>query len=164
MLTPFRRLAALLSRPGDDAPVERQFGAIPYALVRGQVAFLLITSRRSGRWIFPKGAVIEGLSPRALAAREALQEAGVVGTVEADCIGSYRDWKTRNLMRHPIEVFLFPMRVEQQLDAWQEAGQRYRHWAILPEARRLLENPSLVEMIAKIDERVRAAASQSPVA
>ncbi len=36
-----------------------QFGAIPYTVVRGQAVFLIITSRRSGRWIFPKGAPIE---------------------------------------------------------------------------------------------------------
>mgnify|MGYP006210881215 CR=1 FL=1 len=47
---------------------------------------------------------------------------------------------------------------------WREAGQRYRHWAILPEAKRLLTNPGLVEMIARVERRVRPAAPQSRVA
>ncbi|MGE0255916.1 MAG: NUDIX hydrolase [Alphaproteobacteria bacterium] len=144
--------------------VERQVGAIPYAVVQDRAAFLLITSRRTGRWIFPKGAVTDGFTERELAAREAFEEAGVVGTVEPDVAGAYRDWKTRNLMRYPIEVALYPLRVEQQLETWREAGQRYRHWAIFPEARKLLTNPGLVEMIARIDRRVRAGGPQSPVA
>jgi len=49
-----------------DAP--RQSGAIPYKIVEGQVVFLIVTSRRTGRWIFPKGAPIEGLAPREVAA------------------------------------------------------------------------------------------------
>ncbi len=139
-------------RPGSVAP-ERQAGAIPYALVEGRVAFLLITSRRTGRWIFPKGALMPGLSLPDVAAREAREEAGVSGAVETASIGSYRDWKTKNLRRMPIEVAMFPLRVDEQHEEWREAGQRHRHWAILAEARRLLGNPQLVDMIAEIDRR-----------
>jgi 8-oxo-dGTP pyrophosphatase MutT (NUDIX family) len=63
-------------------------------VVEGQVAFLLITSRRSGRWIFPKGAPIEGLAPWQVAAHEALEEAGVEGDVDTRALGSYRTMKT----------------------------------------------------------------------
>lgn len=150
------RLTSVLPWGAGAETVEPQFGAIPYRPVDGHVAFLLITSRRSGRWIFPKGTMSEGLSGWEQAAHEAKEEAGVVGTVVPDCVGSYRDWKTRNLRRFPIEVFMYPLRVEQQLDEWREADQRYRHWAIFPEARRLLTNSGLVEMIAKIEQKVRA--------
>lgn len=156
MPTVLERLQDMMLRRDHRAqPAERQFGAIPYMPVGDRVAFLLITSRRTGRWIFPKGASMKGMTDWDVAAEEARQEAGVVGRVDSTPTGSYRDWKTRGLRRVPIEVFMFPLRVEQQLESWPESEQRYRHWAIFPEARRLLAHPGLVEMIARIDESVR---------
>ena len=46
----------------------RQVGALPYALVDGRLSVLLITARRSGRWIFPKGAIEPNMSASASAA------------------------------------------------------------------------------------------------
>lgn len=41
---------------------------------------LLVTSRKRRRWILPKGKVAAGMLPHRSAAREAMEEAGVVGT------------------------------------------------------------------------------------
>lgn len=141
-----------------------QAGAIPYALADGQVVFLLITSRRSGRWIFPKGAPIEGLAPWDVAAHEAFEEAGVEGEVDARPIGSYRTMKTLAIRRAVIEVDMYPLRVTRQLDDWPEKGRRHRHWAILAEAKRLLSNPKLADLAARLSQRVlaEAAARQAP--
>jgi 8-oxo-dGTP pyrophosphatase MutT (NUDIX family) len=130
-----------------------QAGAIPYTVVQDQTVFLLITSRRTGRWIFPKGALDEGETPWELAAEEAFEEAGVRGTIEQTPIGSYRTMKTLSLSRQPIIVDLYPLRVEHQFDNWPEKGQRHRHWAILPEAKRLLSNARLAELAAAIARR-----------
>jgi 8-oxo-dGTP pyrophosphatase MutT (NUDIX family) len=142
------RLVLLAS--GDSAG--RQAGAIPYAIVQGQVVFLLITSRRSGRWIFPKGELVEGMTPWALAAHEAFEEAGVKGEIDTKPIGSYRTMKTFSLRRQPIAVDLYPLRVEEQLEEWPEKGQRHRHWAILPEAKRLLSEAKLAEMATRLSQ------------
>jgi predicted NUDIX family NTP pyrophosphohydrolase len=124
--------------------------------VEGQVVFLLITSRRSGRWIFPKGAPIEGLAPWQVAAHEALEEAGVEGDVDTRALGSYRTMKTLALRRAVIEVDMFPLRLTRLLDDWPEKSNRHRHWAILPEARRLLSEPRLAELAALLSRRVLA--------
>jgi len=142
------RLVLLAS--GDSAG--SQAGAIPYAIVQGQVVFLLIMSRRSGRWIFPKGELIEGMTPWALAAHEAFEEAGVKGEIDTKPIGSYRTMKTFSLRRQPIAVDLYPLRVEEQLEEWPEKGQRHRHWAILPEAKRLLSEAKLAEMATRLSQ------------
>jgi len=42
---------------------------------------MLITSRDTRRWVIPKGWPKKGTSPRHSAAREAFEEAGVVGAV-----------------------------------------------------------------------------------
>jgi 8-oxo-dGTP pyrophosphatase MutT (NUDIX family) len=154
MLQKFRDRLLLLA--SSDSAV-RQAGAIPYTIVQGQVVFLLITSRRSGRWIFPKGELIEGMTPWALAAHEAFEEAGVTGEVDTKPVGSYRTMKTLSIRRQPIVVDLYPLRVEEQLAEWPEKGQRHRHWAILPEAKRLLSEAKLAEMAARLSRSLTPA-------
>src|SRR5690606_28829887 len=66
-----------------------QFGALPYTIVDGQLVVLLITSRGRGKWIFPKGGQVDGMTPWETAAHEAWEEAGVSGEIEQEPIGSY---------------------------------------------------------------------------
>ena len=84
-----------LQRQPSDVAAEPQAGVIPYAGVQDQVSYLLITSRGTGKWIFPKGAVPSGVDPRHIAAAEAREEAGIIGLVEDHWLGSYRDTKKR---------------------------------------------------------------------
>ena len=62
-------------------------------MVGNQPVFLLITSRRTGCWIFPKGSLMEGLAPWESAAQEAFEEAGVEGHVDPAPLGTYRTLK-----------------------------------------------------------------------
>lgn len=153
-MTPTQRLGrwigARLGR-GRIEPVP-QAGAIPYRVEKGTPVFLLITSRGTGRWIFPKGALIDGYELWQVAAREAFEEAGVEGDVETVPVGSYRGLKG-SIRTAPIEVQMFPLRVGRQLDDWPEKETRHRHWATLPEARRLLSEPALVEMVTLVHAR-----------
>lgn len=131
-----------------DAPVkERQAGAIPYTLIDDQIVFLLITSRRTGRWIFPKGSLAGADTEWEQAAKEAYEEAGVRGRVERQSVGSFLAWKTRGLRRFAIEVEMYPLKVEIQLEKWPEMKARHRHWATLQETKRLLDDKSLVALV-----------------
>ena len=58
-----------------------QYAALPYRETASGLEFLLITTRRTRRWIVPKGWPMDGHAPHAAAAREALEEAGVSGDV-----------------------------------------------------------------------------------
>jgi 8-oxo-dGTP pyrophosphatase MutT (NUDIX family) len=49
----------------------------------------LVTTRRTKRWIIPKGWPIKGLKPSKTAAREAFEEAGVSGRVGAKPLGVF---------------------------------------------------------------------------
>ena len=51
---------------------------------------LLITSRETRRWVLPKGWPRPGTPPHRQAAREALEEAGVIGRVGRTPIGYYQ--------------------------------------------------------------------------
>lgn len=151
-----RRMGDWLTLRGGGPAAARQAGAIPYTLVEGQPVFLIITSRGTGRWIFPKGSTIDGLTPWQAAAHEAYEEAGVEGDVEIEPIGVYRTVKRSGLSRAVIEVDLYPLRVFRQLDEWPERDQRHRHWVILPDARRLLSDPQLADLTAILARRLTA--------
>ena len=66
-----------------------QFGALCYRVEQGVVQILLITSRRTKRWILPKGWPEDGLTPAQAAANEAREEAGVTGKIKQRPIGVY---------------------------------------------------------------------------
>lgn len=133
----------------ETAPGERQSGALPYSVVEGRVAFLLITSRRTGRWIFPKGDIEPGMTPWESAALEALEEAGVSGQMGTEPVGSYRASASVD-GSSLVDVDVYPLRVETQLDVWKEMDQRLRHWAVLPEAKRLLNDSALSRLAVKL--------------
>jgi len=127
-----------------------QFGAIPYRHVDGEIVFLMITSRGTGKWIFPKGGLIEGLSPAESAAQEAYEEAGVRGRLGVAPVGHYRTLKSRPGSEIQVSVAMYPLEVDLQLDDWPEKGERKRHWVTLAEARRLLSEPSLAALAEKV--------------
>lgn len=133
-------------------PAGPQFGALPYQIVDGQLVVLLITSRGRGRWIFPKGGQVEGMTPWESAAREAYEEAGVEGVIEHAPIGSYM-LPVTDERPAPVEVLIYPLRVTNQRADWKEKGQRYRHWAVLPEAKRLITHEGLADVAVALGER-----------
>jgi 8-oxo-dGTP pyrophosphatase MutT (NUDIX family) len=59
-----------------------QVAAVCYRLRRGVIEFLLVQTRGSGRWTFPKGSAEPGLTHAQAAAIEAFEEAGVHGRIE----------------------------------------------------------------------------------
>ena len=150
-------------RKNDDPRGEPQAGVIPYAVHGGVPTFLVVTSRRTGRWVFPKGGLMPGLSPAESAAQEALEEAGVEGVVDAEPVGAYGDRKVREGRTSPLAIAMYPMRVTRQLDDWPEKGQRKRHWATLPELRALLTTPGLLPLAERAEARIRSSAVGEPV-
>ena len=132
---------------GAEDGVERQFGAMPWRSTDDGLAFLLVTSRGTGRWIFPKGGRIALLSGAACAAQEAYEEAGVEGSVAERPIGRYRGTKLRDAETTPIEVEVYPLEVEIELEDWPERGERRRRWATADEACDLVSDPGLVALM-----------------
>ena len=68
---------ARLTRAAAAALTVRQSAALPYRVSAGCVQVLLVTSRRSGRWIIPKGHVEPGEAPADAALREVQEETGL---------------------------------------------------------------------------------------
>ena len=74
--------------PSKLAKTRRQVAAVCYRIRKRGIEFLLVQTR-GGRWIFPKGGVEPGLTAAQSAAREAFEEAGVHGRMEAIAFARY---------------------------------------------------------------------------
>lgn len=133
-------------------PLHQQFAALPYRRgTAGELEILLITSRETQRWIVPKGWPSPGLAPHEAAAREALEEAGVVGRIDQHPLGSYRYQK--NLpdgTSVSCEVEVFALEIERQLDTWKEQDERNAQWLEVSMAADTVEEPELRQIIRSL--------------
>ena len=66
-----------------------QVAAVCYRVGRKGIEFLLVQTRGSGRWTFPKGGTEPGLTHAQAAAVEAFEEAGVHGRIEEASFARY---------------------------------------------------------------------------
>ncbi|HEY4126302.1 MAG TPA: NUDIX hydrolase [Rhizomicrobium sp.] len=127
-----------------------QYAALPYRETANGLEFLLITTRRTRRWIVPKGWPMDGRAPHAAAAREALEEAGVCGEIGEKSIGSYRYFKERKTGELvPCKVDVFALKVKQQRKNWAEKDARELRWCALSEALTCVGEPGLRQIIRR---------------
>lgn len=128
----------------------RQSGVVPFRQSEAGPEILLITTRKSGKWIVPKGIVEPDLSPAASAIKEALEEAGVEGEVIDGIDSSYTDEKWNGECR----VVLYPLKVEKQHKHWDEEEDRRRKWVALEEVDEYIHNPELTEALRYITDKL----------
>lgn len=138
---PFRELAK----------VERQVAAL--AWLPDPLRFMLVTSRRRRRWILPKGGIGKDLGAPASAAREAWEEAGVIGQAEAAPIGRYHSRKVRPPRSWQLEIDVYPLAVTEIRDDWPEAGERSRRLVTLDEAREMVRDAEMMLVLERFAAR-----------
>jgi 8-oxo-dGTP pyrophosphatase MutT (NUDIX family) len=113
-----------------DLAPRRQVGVLPFRrMPDGSFMIMLITSRESRRWVIPKGWPMKGRKPYDAAAREAYEEAGLLGTVGKRPLGFYlyeKRLKSRDAVLCQVKVF--PLEVRKQLKHWPERHQREDRW------------------------------------
>jgi 8-oxo-dGTP pyrophosphatase MutT (NUDIX family) len=116
---------------------------------------LLVTTRRSRRWIIPKGWPIKGLKPPKSAAREAFEEAGVRGRVSAKAVGrfTYQKVLDESGVEATCEVTVYPLLVERQSVTWPEFGQRITQWVEPGEAVAMIKESDLKQLVAAFAKR-----------
>ncbi len=125
-----------------------QYAALPYRIEGRRVMILLITSRATRRWVIPKGWPMRGLKPQDAAAMEAAEEAGVVGEIEGQPLGSFHyDKQLKPGRVVGVQVIVFPFRVTAQADAWKEQHQREARWFPYHRAASLVAEPALRRLL-----------------
>ncbi len=123
-----------------------QSGVIPYRIRDGKLEVLLITTRNSQDWAIPKGDISNGMSPADSAAKEAWEEAGVIGQVFATELGSYKYSKRGKTYR--VQTFLLP--VEIVSEDYPEAFLRQRQWLNISLAVKRVKKASLKRILKKL--------------
>ena len=126
-----------------------QSGVIPYRLEQGKIEILLVSSRKSKRWVIPKGIIEPDLTPQDSAAKEALEEGGILGEVLPESVGTYTYEKWGGVCR----VVVFLLKVTSLEANWLE-DYRERQWFSLPEARKRLEEAELKNILLKVGDRL----------
>ena len=135
-----------------------QYAALPYRLSGETVEVLLVTSRRTRRWILPKGWPIVGHRPPACAANEALEEAGVRGEMQKNAVGHYHYLKYhRDGSSEPCKVDIFALKVTHEENSWAEKDERERRWCTIAEAAAAVGEPQLRLVILKFGAQMTAA-------
>lgn len=123
--------------------------AVCYRLTEGKLEFLLVQTR-NGHWTFPKGGVGRDSSNADAAAREAYEEAGVKGWVEASPFVSYLHCKPAQLNSRSGAMLVDAHLCEvQRLDPPLE-GHRNPTWFSHGKAKRRLRESRTPEYAAEV--------------
>ncbi len=146
---------AAMAKTAAKAGHPLQYGALVYRINNDKTQVMLITSRRSQRWILPKGWPIKGLKPHQAAAQEAWEEAGIRGKVSKRPCGLYTYPKELPGGKiAPCTVILFPLEARKIFGSFPEIGERRRKWISPKKAAARIANRDLARLIQKFDVRL----------
>ena len=113
---------------------------------------LLITSRDTGRWILPKGWLIDGLDGPRSALQEAWEEAGVKkADLIEEPIGSF-DYDKRQDSGYdiPVEARVYKVHALKLVDDFPEAEERTRKWVTPQQAATMVREPGLQAILRSL--------------
>jgi phosphohistidine phosphatase len=121
-----------------------QSSVIPYRIQNGKPEILIIRSSKKKHWVTPKGIHEPGLTAQQSAAKEALEEAGVEGSVDKKAVGNYRYQK----WGATCNVAVYAMAVSNVIPNkdWEESH-RTRQWVTPKEAVSMLGQKELGRII-----------------
>jgi 8-oxo-dGTP pyrophosphatase MutT (NUDIX family) len=120
-----------------------QSGVIPYRVNNGKVEILLITTRDFQHWVIPKGDIPNGMSPPDSAAKEAWEEAGIIGQVDANEVGTCKYRKQGKI--YCVKMYL--LSVDMLSEDYPEASKRKRQWVEVNKAIRRIKFNSLKRIL-----------------
>jgi 8-oxo-dGTP pyrophosphatase MutT (NUDIX family) len=130
-----------------------QYAALPYRRRSGlALEVMLVTSRETRRWVIPKGWPVQKLAPHESAAHEAMEEAGLHGTISKCPIGSY-GYRKRLSSGSIVScrVTVFALEVKKRLPSWPEKNQRQTKWFKAEAAAKAVKEPELRAIIRNLN-------------
>ncbi len=141
--------------------IGKQIAALPMRWKKdGTFQVLMVTSRETKRWIMPKGWTMDGKKPWTAAEIEALEEAGAIGYIGTEVLGtySYRK-KLADGSFLKCEVDVYPMVVEKLKSNWKERHQRKRRWFSPKGAAKRVNEAKLSKLLKSLSDKPK----QQPV-
>jgi 8-oxo-dGTP pyrophosphatase MutT (NUDIX family) len=137
----------------------RKAGAIPFRQSSEGLQVLLITSRDTGRWVIPRGRIRKGFTAAQTAEQEALEVAGVKGSMSATPLGSFTYSKRlANGVSIPAAVEVYALRVEKELRKWPEAERRLS-WTSVAEAAQLVQEEGMRMLLLRVEKILESPAA-----
>ena len=134
--------------------IRTQFAALCYRIKGDKVQILMVTTRRSGRWIVPKGWPVDGQTPQESAMQEAWEEAGVIGQPDARPLGLFSYTKMLDEDETlPCVAMVYAVRVKSLAQDFPEKGQRKRKWVSRKQAASMVGEPELARILRDFDPR-----------
>lgn len=129
-----------------------QVAALPIRTTKtGKVKVLMVTTRDGGRWVIPKGWQMKGETPWAAAHIEAQEEAGALGQICPQSLGSFHYRKRlRGGRKLRARVRVYPLLVEELMANWKESGQRKRKWFSVKAAAKRVREEELAALLAQL--------------
>ncbi|XP_062151742.1 nudix hydrolase 13, mitochondrial-like isoform X2 [Alnus glutinosa] len=125
----------------------------------------MVSSPNRDDLVFPKGGWEDDETVLEAASREALEEAGVKGTLNENLLGI---WEFRSKSKQDIcslkggcKGYMFALEVTEELETWPEQNNRYRKWLKIEDAFRLCRY-EWMRMALKEFLRVMAEEEKSP--
>jgi 8-oxo-dGTP pyrophosphatase MutT (NUDIX family) len=100
----------------------KQSAVIPFRIRDGLTEVVLISASSSKNWVNPKGGIEKLMSPEESAAKEAFEEAGVIGDVSNELFAEY----AYNKRGRKIHVKVYSLEVSSILVQWDEMKKRKR--------------------------------------
>lgn len=122
---------------------------IPFRLIDNRIEFLMITSIKKKKWIFPKGYLEFNLTAFESAKKEAYEEAGVIGENDTAELGSFISVKKNG----KSFVKVFSMEVSEELKDFPEKNLRKRKWMTLSEVMEKNDNKEIQKLVTKLAEQ-----------
>jgi 8-oxo-dGTP pyrophosphatase MutT (NUDIX family) len=131
-----------------DMGPARQVAALPIRREPdGSVRVLLVTSRETKRWVIPKGWPWPDCEDCEAAAQEAREEAGVLGGIQPQPLGSFIYEKRRSSGPELVRADVYVIEVAPLLDSWPEQAERERAWFSLQHAADAVSDHELRELL-----------------
>ena len=103
----------------------------------------VVSSRGGKRWVVPKGCLEPGKTAAEIALQEAWEEAGLVGVLQQDPLGTYLYEKSG----FTCHVTIFLMSVTDMAERWPEREMRQRCWLDTTQALQRIDDAGLRELI-----------------
>jgi 8-oxo-dGTP pyrophosphatase MutT (NUDIX family) len=109
----------------------------------GRVCLVLSTSGK--RWVIPKGRIERRQTAGETALQEAWEEAGLVGLLQRNPVGSYRYEKCGK----DFHVTVFFMKVTEVAERFPERDRRVRRWVRIDRILRYIGDPALRRLLRR---------------
>lgn len=155
MTAPIIKQLPLKLRAASKNDVRSQFAALCYRSKGDRIEVLLVTSRRTGRWIVPKGWPEDGMTPANCALKEAWEEAGVIGKAQDQCLGLFSYSKLIEPdLTYPCVAMVYPVKVKSLAKKYPEQDQRQRKWFSPKKASLKVTEPELSRILRDFDPRI----------